>query len=756
MATRAPSPAFLQAWRVLGRTAALLSACLLGPALLPSLPPEWLPPGILGQAWAGKRNPELPDYRDAAAASGNYGLALAYDDAISGQSGFRTEKKWEELSANRQRDFAGFVAAEMDKIGPLTDSNAEATFGVLLALVREARRGEDRRIEDLAPVLAGTLQPLMDEAAVRMWAQVEALISSHEYIKAAQLGEAVVAAAPGDGRYATRLGEARLEAAGYYAGLGRNEPAGAPGARLVDARMAALFGGPGPDTLTAELAAIAALADVAWETDVAGTCGDLPKRLTSGFNKNQPGQPTRLSIRLDSCGLEPHAFTTHESIDYTVIEHHTEIREVYHPGQECVTTTVNVGSDCVTEGGTTTCTPDNRERTDCTDTSYTTQESFDVAEEHTYTESYDVQHRDATASTSGSFRVDWEGGTREVPFQLAANSGDDKQYTSEHAGRRSFDYGSESAAYSNLSSSLAGEIGRTRTEVQAARAALVLAQARAAASSGQDAEAAHLFWVGARQIGTLDPEFLTWGQAHYAVPASVFDAALAGRPLPGRAFEAVGVALPTVDPDHVMAATMKSWNGNKQWERRQRIMATVGLGVSTAREPADAAWQVNTPLIAGAATLFIGEKDLSWAVLARIAYGNNFAGSRISEIDVGVGAALNIVGFSVMPFIGLGYGNMVGILPVPSAAQIEYGLRLGVAFPPEPLPISIDLIYTKTGRTSEVVPEEQRLDFRAVYSPVSLTFRYSQYLSPQDKWYQFFSDDTRVGSAIWVLAGVGI
>lgn len=178
------------------------------------------------------------------------------------------------------------------------------------------------------------------------------------------------------------------------------------------------------------------------------------------------------------------------------------------------------------------------------------------------------------------------------------------------------------------------------------------------------------------------------------------------------------------------------------------------MGVSTARDPSSDGWQLNGPLIQGAATLFTSENEVSWALQARLAYGNNFGGSRISEGDVGVGVALNAEGLSLMPFVGLGYGNMVGILPVPAAAQAEYGLRLGLVLP-RATPVSTDLTYTKTGRGSSLVPEEERLDFRVVYAPVSFTFRYSQYLSPKDKIYQFFSGDTRVGSAMWFVGGVG-
>ncbi len=751
MSTSHRSPgARVTARGVVSRAVVLLAAGLVGPALLST---QGLPPALLSEAWASKREPDLADHRDEAAASGDPGLALAYDDAILGFGGFHPKAKLEELHANRRADFAGFVQAEIDKLGPLTDSNADQAFGALLSLMAEARKGDEQRVADLAPVLTETLQPQMDQAAALMWARFEGLMSSHAYVDAVQLGAAVAGAVPGNVEFSRRLGEARAEAAEHYASLGRSEPSASPGAALVDARMAALFGGSGPDALTMQTAAVAALADVAWETGVSGSCGDLAQHLAIEFNKDHPGQPTRLSVRFDQCSIEPHASTTTESTDYTVVEHHTETRTVNHPGEECEDVQVNVGSDCVEEGGTTTCTPDYVTEHNCTDTSYTTEESFDVAEEHTYTESYEVGHRSATASASGSFRVDWEGGTQEVPFSLAAESGDDRQYTSEHAGSRSFDYGSEGAAYSGLDGRLGAEIRGVETAVQAARAVIVLEQAHAAVAAGQDAEAAHLFWVAARETGVIDPEIQTWGQAHYAVPADVFAAALAGGPLPARAFADAGVKLPEVDPSHVMAAETKRWEGDKQWELRQRLMATAGIGVSTARQPGDPAWQVNGPLINAAATVFTSEKGMSWALLARLAYGNNFSGSRISDGDLGAGIGLNAVGISLMPFIGVGYGNMVGVLPVPSAPQVEYGLRLGFA---PPAPLAVDLTYTKTGRGSKLVSEEERLDLRVVYVPVSLTLRYSSYLSPQDKIYQFFTGANRVGAAVWIVAGVGI
>lgn len=213
----------------------VLGATLLAFALLPA------------NAWAAKPDATLTADRDAAAAAGNPGLALAYDDVISGVNEFHTPAKRAELSRNRHDDFTGFVVSETGKLGPLTDENAEATFGLLLALISEARRGDERRVADLAPVIPETLQPLMEAAAARMWVKVEALLAGHEYVRAVQLGDAVVSVAAGDGRYVTRLSEARALAAEHYAALARSEPAGAPGARLVDARMAALFGGPGPD-----------------------------------------------------------------------------------------------------------------------------------------------------------------------------------------------------------------------------------------------------------------------------------------------------------------------------------------------------------------------------------------------------------------------------------------------------------------------------------------------------------------------------
>ncbi len=299
----------------------------------------------------------------------DFALALAYDDALLAFGGTDNDG----LRQERKLHFAQWLDSELAKLGPLTDGNAEAIFGTLVAFHREARRGANadttqaQRLSDLALVDAEQIMPQLSIVAARVWSKVDKAAQDGELSRAIALAQGIVDELGPDNNFAPRLGQLKAKIAGIHLALAQQAGERLPGARVLHALLAAIYGAK-PGELAEPGAALLAETGQNWLIVSPGSCGDSVNRPVSSNDSMQnnqhyyhqaamvslatrlasqgfaagPGQPLRLTVTFDSCPVTKRDWQSEEQVAFKVKQHYedtvwTSNQPRTSPGANCNT-----------------------------------------------------------------------------------------------------------------------------------------------------------------------------------------------------------------------------------------------------------------------------------------------------------------------------------------------------------------------------------------------------------------------------------
>ena len=564
--------------------------------------------------------------RKDAVATADYALAIAYDDDALLEYPYMVD-----VRAERVTDFEGLIGVELGKLGPLSDSNALAVFGELVALRREAFRGPPssadgipqddgsanagqvwtERREDLAAVDARVIAPKLAETGDVLWKAVETDVTRGDFAAALVLGAAVVDELPKGTPYAARLDAIGEQAAAIELGLAQQAGPDQYGARILHARLAEQFGANVGDlkAFPPELVAETALS---WTVASDGDCGGSPANgydsalvplVTTlprqGFTSGV-GQPFALTVTFDSCPVtlkewETQAETAPFTEDVQVEQLVVKTREVgcyTSSSQGPSTSSLSFGYDY--DGNyiqTTTTTPGDVTTSTfgCTTEQYTDGETEIVTVTQERVENYGVSHRRHHASATGTIRIAFDGGVRDAPFAIEADSDDDLSYNPRHGSdRHGFHMLSEPQARDRLHDKLVAKIYEVRDQVLEARAQVFVAQAQESAAAGNAFGTDHAYFIASQITSRPAPQFSQWMQGRYRITNDVLVAAVGELPLP-RLDVVAGheVELPRV-PINLRAHYYES-PAMLAWERRRILMLTVTAGPTLSRHVAAAA-----------------------------------------------------------------------------------------------------------------------------------------------------------------------
>lgn len=498
----------------------------------------------------------------------------------------------------------------------------------------------------------------------------------------------------------------------------------------------------------------------------------LPRQgFTSGV-----GQPFALTVTFDSCPVtlkewETQAETAPFTEDVQVEQLVVKTREVgcyTSSSQGPSTSSLSFGYDY--DGNyiqTTTTTPGDVTTSTfgCTTEQYTDGETEIVTVTQERVENYGVSHRRHHASATGTIRIAFDGGVRDAPFAIEADSDDDLSYNPRHGSdRHGFHMLSEPQARDRLHDKLVAKIYEVRDQVLEARAQVFVAQAQESAAAGNAFGTDHAYFIASQITSRPAPQFSQWMQGRYRITNDVLVAAVGELPLP-RLDVVAGheVELPRV-PINLRAHYYES-PAMLAWERRRILMLTVTAGPTLSRQAAGD----TSGMRAALATTLIGAAGNGPAAGFGVRYtdGIDLTGARHVEGDMFLGGGFLLGGLTLTPLVGFGADGTVNhqqrdgatLVPfhVPGGAYVEYGARMGYAF--KYPPVTLDVAYAKAFRSASAMPTEKRADVRVIVLtkvlPFAVTARYTEYLSETDGFIMPFGPEGRAAQTWWVLGGVG-
>lgn len=714
----------------------------------------------------------------------DFASALAYDDFLvdGGDEGLpRTDRK---------NHFARWLEAELAKLGPPREDNVQAIFGTLVAFRREARRAVStqpagspgnktnmkQRQEDLAVVDADLIAPQLAAVAVLMWKAVDGAAERGEFAHAITLGQSMVDELAANDVCVPRLAQLKQRAAALHLALAQEAGDRLPGARVLHARLAAIYGAqvgalaePGP--------ALLAETTQNWTLSSPGNCGDSvnrPGTTTAGLDgsaatyREAPvnlavrlrsqgfaagsGQPMSMTVTFDSCPVSKREFKTEDKVAYQVSSIATSFiartREVCSEGLTFTdskrvgyyhqVTTTKIGGTCK---------------------SVPTGE-YDTVKREVEVTAYErvaVSHRVHRMSATGVIQIAFEGGTRQERFTLDAESEDDRSWSSKHRASRQALGLTEGQVRDRLHGKLLAKIRGLAGQALADRAAAYTKKAQASIAQGQAMEADQAFFVADRIVkvaGKTDPLFTQWMQTKHRVTSAVFAAAIAGQGLPKQDVVANRAV-------HLPAIAVKIADDSNR-ELRSEVMSTLTGGPSSTAT-AGGNSVIRGGILSGAVTVFDG----SGGGGLRMHGGWDGAGNGLMDMDIlaGYGAFLGWLQFGAIGGLGVdftpGNDDRVATSPnsflVPAAGYLEYGARMSYALPIE---ASIELMYTKVLRYAAALPQENRGDIRLAVTlpfdfPAAFTLRYTEYRAQGGGYLTPFDAGASVATSLWLLGGFG-
>ena len=721
--------------------------------------------------------------RKSAVRQKDFATALAYDDALLKFGGSSPVAVREE----RKLHFAQWLEIELAKLGPLSDDNAEALFGTLVAFRREARRSAagdtapTERQQDLAPLTAERIDKQIPAVAARLWPAVEKAAQRGELPRAVALGQAIIdELEPGHG-YDARLQPLKAQVAAAHFALAQEAGELLPGARVLHAKLAAIYGGQPGDLVTPGAALLAETAKN-WQVSSPGNCGDSIDWAGTGedsFEKEHltfqrapvvnlatllgrhgftpgPGKPMQMNIRFDSCSVVTRDSESEVKVPYKVKQPY---RDTVLTGDACGPRETVVYSESDTRifddktvvYGHYSCHWEVNYHSGNRDAGqYTITTGTRTVEK---IETVPVSHRVHLMNTTGVIQITFEGKTREEPFALAAQSEDDtaSPQTPHRELKRPWNLG-EAQVRHRMAVQLLGKVQLLRASLLAERSQVYLEKAKVNLAQNQALAAGHNFYIAdqlARVGDSVDPEFLRWMERKYRLLGEVVPLALAGGSLPKLDLaKPYSVKLPQV--------VIGKRGDEHNRDMRSILKLTLTGGVTTANTTGGSA-----PIRGGMGSFRIsGFPDAGGGF--RMSGGSYGTDRRFIDFEFfgGYGFWINYLYLGAIGGIGSDVtpGNQDGLAPSPNsfilplAGYAHYGLRAAYTFA---FPGEIEFMYSKVYRGSSALPRENRGDVCITLSGLAFTLRYTEYLTHGFGLLPVFTARDRTATTLSLLGGVG-
>lgn len=732
--------------------------------------------------------------RAAAIAVSDYPAAVAYDDVFLVRNGAGDTK----LRRERAVHFRDWLEAKVTAIGPPTGENLGALVGTLVAFRRESQRAlgldangkppltrgraeEDAtkiRQEDLAKVDAERIMPRLVALAPAMWSEVAGEVKQRNLVHAVMLGRAIVAELPKNSPQGAQLTALEHSAAAVHVALASEVGDTLPGARMLHAQIAALFGTVSAD-LVAMTPALAAATGDGWKVSTSGSdveCGasidhnitgtydKLPfdqRMMRAGFAPSEDSAAPSVVVAFTTCPITSKSWNTEEDVPWEEIRKIETRRAIYEE----------------------LCMPDTYKDTYVKSEDYTTHIEWKIpggcsqvvtgseTEIHEvkvpHVERATIHHFTQTITLAGTIKIDADGASHAYTFSIPGTSRDDISYEGQHLGGRSRTGDTDTDARNMGLQLLITELRAHKREVMAARATEWLARAHAAEAAGKSREADHAFYVAnelapALAGGDFTPQTKAldaWVERSYHIPPGAMAAAQARTPLA------------TIDVAQGYEVKVKPLE-MRLWDDDELDRLTSGRGFREALTLHLSVGPTFTSTTGGTETKTGGTVGLtvetgSAAPLFGVHLGGgSLAGGHgfVDAVFIG-GYGLSTHSLWLGPTLGLGGDFTTGsqdLTPTPDGFIIppgflfEYGARLHYAFPKNG---SVAALYAKRFRTAEDLPREKIAELRFSYSglgtPLVATYRYTEWLGDGDGFLTAFGADKRYAKTNWFLLGYG-
>jgi hypothetical protein len=668
--------------------------------------------------------------RRAAISRGDFADAMGYDVALG---------KYNERTAH----FHMMIEAELAKIGPLSAATAEARFAMLLALQKVATG-------DLEASGRERIQPLMVETTAFLAARIDELVAANQLAYAIALAQALIDHAAGDATMIAKRDAAKQKAAAVHIELAAQAGETHPGARLLHAKIALMYGG-APGELSTAPASVVAESERTWTVSSPSTCGasplsnlndpDVPfeKYMRDSLTSVSGGMAAQIEVSISACRQRVKEWDEENTVGYK--------REKRQVKERVPVTNYQCGnwSTSVDKGASTITTTRTRSCGDVPTGDYqwlVTDVEVDVPVKEK------IHHRIDWATLTGSFKITMGGVTREEKFDFGENSDDDVSYparsgTGHGLGLKQAQQRVRDQLHSKITGAIFAAAG---TQAQA-----YVQKGNAAAAAGQTFEAEHAYYISTRlQRPFVDPSVQKYLDERYRIRGTMLTSALEGRtlsfrdllPLPEITLRSHD--LPHEGYDAVIADNVF----------RSSFSLHVGGGYASTETT-------------GGGKRGGGLADFAFTFakkpLGHFRFlGGYVAGHGLVELGAAGGYGLALGGFRLHALSGLGmstsFGNQERLGPtpdnfiVPVALVWQYGLRASYAFPGL---LKGEVTYSKHFRTSTALAAEKRFDASISVGLASFWIRYTEYLNDVDSFFGSFDASTRSAKSLWLLGGLG-
>ncbi len=714
--------------------------------------------------------------RKAAIAEHNYPLALAYDDVFLRRSGAGDSQ----LRADRKFHFQAWLETALAAIGEPTGANVENIFSTLIAFRHEAQRSisdpndqdpaADLRRQDLATVDVARIAPRLTALAPAMWAEVTAAQRRGEWLHAVQLGHAIVAELPADASKSAQVLDLANRAAEVHLALATQAGDSAPGARVLHAKIAALFGAVSGD-LAAPSAELLAATGGAWAITTTGDCGttfdadqnDLalePLLRTAGWRPASGPSSAKLAITIVGCQVTDRSWDTVEDLQWTEVKDVTVRTPVYE--ERCMPDTYK---DTYVKGEFSTTRIEWKIPGGCKqEITGSREEKREIKIPHQ--EQVTMHHYTQSTTITGKFQFTVDGETRELPLRVVGTSADDSAFNGVKIPSRSRSINTKANSRTAAINEMLALLRVERRAFFAVRAAAALAKATASSVAGQALAADHYFFV-AHELASLSDQrdqsldqsaFAAWIDRTYHIDHASLADALAGRPLM-KLDLAAGKSVASVDLPNRLYTDDDLNERSSGRSVRRALMLTFGAGPASTASPNGGAAKLGA-----IGSLAVTVSPAAGLFGFRLHGGTLAGGHGYVDADFLGGYGVRAKGFWLGPVLGLGGDFTTGSQDatptpteflVPPGGYFEYGARLYYAFPKNG---TIEFTYSKAFRTSSKLASQKRGDIRFTYSgfgpALSLTYRYAEHLADGDGFFSWFSNTTRIAKTSWLLGGL--
>ncbi|CAN5699518.1 hypothetical protein BH11MYX2_BH11MYX2_36480 [soil metagenome] len=668
------------------------------------------------------------------ASEGNFPRALAYADAALAHPHV-DGAELRRVGAMRDSFGGRWALQAIDKLGMITDANAEAAFGQLGA-IRDALSRDH--------IASTPLDVAIAKATELLATRVGTLEKAGDLAQAEALLSALVAATK------TRSDElAALRARAFERRLSQAPESTAraahPGSTALHLGAAARYGEAPAAELAAARAALEPITHIVVAGRASGTCMGQEAEAERAASTTT-GVPVTVEIQFGQCTSSgPEVTRGSASLSYTRTVTQVIPREhIENKGYECHTEATSAGAVTYTSS---------YERPGCA------MPLFVVVQDEAEKRQVDVTESETVGTTTTHFAaqtaahvvVTWAGGTlqRDVTGVGDASS---KEYDAPVHAMRPTSTGTATvrAAGSDALAKLSTKAYSVADEVRGELANAAVA--RAAATTDPSRVEDELV-SAALLVGTAPAELVALVNARYGMSAEELGAALFGTPY---ALASLGgaFAMPQASEDEILEDE-RTYHAMFLATATGRSAYAVGFDVGYARTSAPGKDSRDAFVFAfDYFATFPDDSTFSGSVLFDIRYGRG----GLLDGRLGFGGGVNVHGVLAHPFVGIGFDRMglsgENTLHYATAAVAEAGVRLGFAIPHL---FAADATFARRRRldvgTDPVV--ENRVDLELRVQPVMLDLQYTQVSSSKSDLTSGLTLDHAQGDVLELLVGYG-